>query len=174
MLNLDKIVKKLKNGEKEYFSEFYALTKSAVFYVVKNTLGSFSVYSEDVMQDTYITFLNKLPYIDEGKNYKAYLLSIAKSKSLDELRKHKRIDKSIDPSEMTISVLDTEINGFPLIDYCKKNLKEEEFRLLELAVIYGFKQVEIAKMTKTSVSTVNWRYLKLLVKIRKFYEEVYE
>lgn len=173
MRELNYLVKKLKNGEQKYFKEFYDRTKTGVFYLVKKTLGNHSLHAEDVMQEVYVTFLNKLPVIDDNKNYKAYLLSIAKSKSLDEIKKHLRIDKSVEIADLPFSVTDNELSDFPLMEYCKTKLTEEEFRLLELSVVYGFKQVEIAKMTKTSISTVNWRYNKLLLKIRKFYEEVY-
>lgn len=173
MRELNYLVKKLKNGEQKYFKEFYDHTKTSVFYLVKKTLGNHSLHAEDVMQEVYVTFLNKLPVIDDNKNYKAYLLSIAKLKSLDEIKKHARIDKSVEIADLPFSVTDNKLSDFPLMEYCKTKLTEEEFRLLELSVVYGFKQVEIAKMTKTSISTVNWRYNKLLLKIRKFYEEVY-
>lgn len=159
MRELNYLVKKLKNGEQKYFKEFYDRTKTGVFYLVKKTLGNHSLHAEDVMQEVYVTFLNKLPVIDDNKNYKAYLLSIAKSKSLDEIKKHLRIDKSVEIADLPFSVTDNELSDFPLMEYCKTKLTEEEFRLLELSVVYGF-NVSLIDMTDDELDALEDYYEK--------------
>ena len=84
---LIELIRRLKRGDKNGFEEFYRLTKSAVWYVISRKLFD-RQKAEDVMQETYVKFLNSLQKVDEEGNPMAYLLTIAKNKSLDEYKKN--------------------------------------------------------------------------------------
>ena len=47
------LVFKLKEGQKEYFDEFYAQTSAAAFYLAKKYCGASE--AEDVMQEAYLS-----------------------------------------------------------------------------------------------------------------------
>ena len=87
---INALVKRLKKGKTRYFDEFYDLTKKAVYFTVFKILGT-AAESNDVMQDVYVSFLNRLDDIDENGNAYAYLVASAKNKALNALRQKKRL-----------------------------------------------------------------------------------
>ena len=62
-LRLKILLSKLKAGKKEYFDEFYNLTISAVWYVVKKIIPE-RFFAEDIVQESYIAFLNNLQNVN--------------------------------------------------------------------------------------------------------------
>ncbi len=169
-LRLQYLLSKLKAGKKEYFDEFYRLTKGAVWYVVGKYLKD-EFGAEDVMQDAYISFLNNLERVKDDPL--PYLCGIAKNKALDVLKKDVRIDKSLQPEDLQLSVCDDYEFDAPLLQTCKKKLSKEEYFILEHTVILGYTRVAVAEMIDKPVSTVNRNYNKMLVKIKEIAKEVY-
>ena len=166
---INALVEKLKSGNNEYFNKFYELTKGPVFYTIKKIVGSADIAS-DVMQDTYVSFINALGNIDENKNAYSYLITTAKNKAINEYKKVSRIEYIDFLENLPYETTDMDA---PLLNYCKQHLTKEEFELLEDVVVYGYKQIEIAKKLKKPISTFNWQYNQLLKKINKFCKEVY-
>lgn len=169
-IKINFILNKLKEGKKDYFDEFYNLTKAAVFYTVKKYL-KVDYAAEDIMQETYISFLENLRGV-KGDPV-PYLITIAKNKSLDYLKKESKIDRTDDIGDLSLSVEDTKKSEFVLLDLCRRKLNDEDFKILELSVVYGYKRVEVAKMLDKPVSTVNRRYNDILKKLKTFYKEAY-
>lgn len=168
-LRLKHLLSGLKAGKKEYFEEFYRLTKGAVWYSVLRYVKS-RFYAEDIIQDTYIAFLNHLETVNGDPL--PFLCTIAKNKALDSIKKDARLDKNPLPENMPT---ETDENSFdaPLLDLCRKRLTEEDFYILENTVLFGYTRVEVAKTLGKPVSTVNRRYNDILKKIKKFATEVY-
>ena len=170
-LRLRLLLEKLKSGKREYFDEFYGLTKMSVYYLVKKYLfDDFAV--EDVMQEAYISFLYSLDKVIG--NPLPYLIQIAKNKALDHLRKDSKTDKSVQAEDLNIGKADEYESEFPLLHECRKRLDEEEFFILENTVIFGYTRVDVAKMLDKPVSTVNRKYNAILSKIKKFHKEAYK
>ncbi len=164
-------IRQLKKGKTEYFDEVYDVTRASVYYVIRTVLSDAGLI-EDAMQETYVAFLNSLLKIDDEQNPFSYLLQIAKNKALDEARRMAKTSfQSIDDVE--IATEDVSIQDLPLLEYARKNLEDDEFRILELTTIYGYRRVEVAKMLDEPVSTINWKYNRIIKKVKKFYGEVY-
>lgn len=170
-LRLNYLIKKLKQGKSQYFDEFYALTKGAVYYAVKTHVTGSDV--EDVMQETYVKFLSVISGVDEKKNPLAFLYEIAKNKALDVTRKRSRTDTDVIVEEMQIGVNEVYSHDSPLMELCKKRLTENEYFLLEKVFILGYKQKEVAAMLGEPISTVNHRYKTLVKKVKLLYKEAY-
>lgn len=169
-LKLRWLLSKLKAGKKEYFEEFYTLTKGAVWYVIGKYVKE-RFFAEDILQDAYVSFLNNLASV-KGDPL-PYLCSIAKNKALDSIKKEAKIDKSLVPEDLNSAAFDDYKIEYPLLETCRKNLSEEEFFILENTVIYGYTRVEVAKMLKKPVSTVNRQYNALLKRVKNMAEEAY-
>lgn len=169
-LRLKRLLSKLKEGKKEYFNEFYALTKGAVWYVIAKYV-TVRFYAEDVMQDAYVAFLNNLDKVDGDPL--PYLCRIASNKALDAVKKESRTDKSAQPEDYNSGVCDTYGFDAPLLNLCKEKLNDEEYFILENTVVFGYKRVEVATMLGKPVSTVNRKYNDILVKVKKLAKEVY-
>ena len=169
-IKLRRLLSKLKAGKKEYFEEFYTLTKGAVWYVARKYVKE-RFFAEDIVQDSYISFLNNLSSV-KGDPL-PYLCSIAKNKALDSIKKESGIDKSVTPEDLQFAVSDNYATEAPLLETCRKNFSEEEFFILENTVIYGYTRVEVAAMLKKPVSTVNRQYNALLKKTKEMAKEAY-
>ena len=59
------LVEKIKSDE-SYFSEFFELTKKQIFYNIFSILKDYQL-SEDVLQETYVSFLSNLNSLDLNK-----------------------------------------------------------------------------------------------------------
>ena len=161
---------KLKEGKKEYFSEFYNLTKSSVYFTARKYSRD-EYFIEDVMQEAYISFLNNIARV-EG-NPLPYLITATKNKALDAIKKDKNTDKSVEIEDLPISKCDDYSTDFPLLDKCKSVLTDEEFFILENIVLIGYTQTEVAKTLNKPVSTINYTYNTILKKLSKIKKEAY-
>lgn len=169
-IKLRRLLSKLKAGKKEYFEEFYELTKGAVWYVVGKYVKE-RFFAEDILQDAYVSFLNNLASVKEDPL--PYLCSIAKNKALDSIKKEAKIDKSLTPEDLNSAASDIYEIEYPLLEICRKKLSKEEFFIIENTVIYGYTRVEVAKMLEKPVSTVNRQYNALLKRVKTLAEEAY-
>ena len=170
-LRLKILLSKLKAGKKEYFDEFYELTISAVWYVVKKIVPE-RFFAEDIVQETYVAFLNNLQSVNDDPL--PYLCSIAKNRALDSIKKENRIDKSSPFEDLTLSTVDKYEVDFPLLEECKRKLDDEEYFILEQTVIFGYTRVAVAKMLNKPVPTVNRKYNRILKKVAILAKEVYK
>lgn len=155
---------KLKEGKKEYFGEFYALTKRAVYFTARKYSRD-EFFIEDVMQDAYISLLDKSHSIDGDPL--PYLITITKNKALDAIKKDSKTDKSVEIENLPVSREDEYSTDFPLLEKCRKTLDKEEFFILENVAIFGYTQTEVAKMLNKPVTTVNYQYKTILKKLKK-------
>lgn len=167
------LVRELKKGDKSKFNEFYELTKNAVWYAIRTKLPDENK-AQDVMQDSYIAFINALDKVDENNNPLAYLLTLAKNKALDEYKKHAK-EQSEEDLETYAGAVDfsSPFCDSPLLLLCKDKLGDEEYKILELTVIYGYNRVETAKILNKPVSTLNRLYHSVLKKAKQLYKEAY-
>lgn len=170
-LRLKILLEKLKSGKKEYFDEFYGLTKASVYYLVKKYFSN-EADAEDVMQDAYIAFLYSLDRVHG--NPLPYLLQTAKNKALDYIRKDSKTDKSVNADDLSPSKTDVYESEFVLLNECRRRLTEEEFFILENTVIFGYTRVDVAKMLGKPVSTVNRKYNQILKKTKNYLREAYK
>lgn len=167
--NINALVKKLRHGQSEYFNEFYDATKTAVFFTINKIVNNRTA-AEDIMQETYVSFINNLHIIDDNRNAYSYLLTTAKNKAINEYKKIARVDYIDFLEDLPYEQGDLDA---PLLNYAKEKLTSEEWDMLERTVVLGYRRVEVAKQLNKPISTVNWQYNQVLKKVQKFYKEVY-
>ena len=161
---------KLKEGKKEYFSEFYNLTKTSVYFTARK-FSRDEYFIEDVMQEAYISFLNNIHRIDGDPL--PYLITATKNKALDAIKKDKNVDKTVEIEDLPIAKTDEYSTDFPLLDKYRQMLTDGEFYILENIVLMGYTQTEVAKKLNKPVSTVNYTYKTILKKLSKIKKEAY-
>ncbi len=144
-LKLKWLLSKLKAGKKEYFEEFYTLTKGAVWYVARKYVRE-RFFAEDIVQDSYISFLNNLSSV-KGDPL-PYLCSIAKNKALDSIKKESGIDKSVTPEDLQFAVSDDYATEAPLLETCRKNFSEEEFLFLKIRLFTDIRGLKLRRCLK--------------------------
>ena len=109
-----------------------------------------------------------------GSNTLAWIYTIAKNLTFDELAKHKReISADFDEKGAMIGgqyTIDDKLSS-PLLSIIKEELNESEAQIITLHLLSGFKHKEIAEMLGKPLGTVLWSYKNALAKIKAKYKE---
>ena len=155
----------LKNNELNYFDEFYELTSEYIFYNIVKIVDSFED-AEDILQDTYIYFLNKIDSINKNSSPIGYLLLIAKHKAIDFLRKQKRVIISEEYINYNYYVEYTKSDN-KLIAILKEKLSKEDLEIIILHILDELTFKEISKLKNIPLGTVLWKYNKIIKYLRK-------
>ncbi len=130
---------------------------------VNGMLGS-GAESDDVGQETFIRFYKNLDKFEEKSSIKTYLVRIAMNRSIDELRRRKRISakhQSIDdsvgsswePSEDGADLLESRSQR-DLVRMGIKNLAEDHRAVIVLRMIDGYSTKETAEILGVPEGTV--------------------
>ena len=164
---LKKLILILKKGDQSAFEEFYQLTKEKIFYNIFALTKNYSL-SEDLLQDTYITFLKMIPNIDEEKSIIGLLMTISRNLTLDFFRKNKKIVELDDIHEKTIKAEEkNNIDKHFLIDNIRKILNDKEMEILILHIFSDMTFESIAKMKKKALGTILWSYNNSIKKLKR-------
>ena len=62
MGRVKEIIKELKNNDYRSFDEFYSMTSKLVYYIIAGIIRNKDTV-EDLMQDTYLKFIQNIPKI---------------------------------------------------------------------------------------------------------------
>lgn len=168
MSELAKLTKNLFDGDVNSFDKIYELTSKQVFMssyiILKN-----EEQANDIVQDTYIKFVNNIKNMKSFKNVKAYLITISRNLSIDFYNREKRViiydiqDKS---THQVFQTDDKVLTYSPTLELAKKILNDFEFTILFLCVIEQYKRREVSKILDIPISTVTWKYQEIIKKMK--------
>lgn len=163
MKSLKQIVKELQKNDYSSFDEFYNLTSKLVYVVISNIIKNKQTV-EDLMQDTYLKFIQNVNSVNINQNFNAYLAQIAKNLAINEYNKHKRVvvDDSYFSNLADNSSRDTGID-LGIINYLEGIEKE----VVTLKIVGDLKFREIALMLDKPIGTIQWIYNNAIKKLRK-------
>lgn len=128
--------------------------------------------AEDMMQTAYIRLRTTISSYRTGENAYAWLYTIAKNATLNEMARQKR-EKSTDAfeEESTFGTYSIDEECSPITTVMNKVLGEEERQIVTLHVISGFKHREIAEMLEKPLGTELWTYNNALAKLKRELEK---
>jgi len=166
-MNIDDIINELRVANYAHFDEFYNSTKKNVFFSIAAIVKDNSTI-DDLMQDTYIKFLENISKYQSKTSINAYLSTIAHNIAINYYNREKRL------------VHDEEVIDYIYDDTKKKN-NYEEIEALELLksldpiskeivvlhIINDLKFKEIANIVNKPLGTVLWIYNKALKELKK-------
>ena len=164
MRRLKQIVKELQKNDYSSFDEFYNLTSKLVYVVISNIIKNKQTV-EDLMQDTYLKFIQNVNSVNINQNFNAYLAQIAKNLAINEYNKHKRVvvdDSYFSNLTDNNSSRDTGID-LGIINYLEGIEKE----VVTLKIVGDLKFREIASMLNKPIGTIQWIYNNAIKKLRK-------
>lgn len=168
---MNNIIRQLKSGNMDLFDDFYELTKKQVYVAIINIIKNKTI-CEDIMQDTYLKFLNNIHKYKDKTNVIAFIVTIARNLAINEYNKNKRevhYDLSLYEEEIVSKTEET-----PLLDLVYETLSGIELEVFILHVIDDLKHREIAKIMKKPLGTITWIYNKALKKMKEKVGENYE
>lgn len=163
---LNKYIKKFKNGDISAFDEIYRLTHKSVYYTALSVLRD-KYAAEDVMQSTYLKVVKNIESYKKEDNPYSWILKIAKNEALN-------IKKNLNRIIYTDVYENPEIFGASepdeyglLTDLARRILKDDEFEILMLVAVVGYKRREISSILDMPLPTVTWKYNNALKRLRQ-------
>jgi RNA polymerase sigma-70 factor (ECF subfamily) len=158
----------IQNDEMEYFDMFFEKTKRPVFNLIYSYLRDCDE-SEDILQETYLKMLRYKKKIKLDGNILSYLLQIAKTLSLNYLKRHKR-EEYIEDIELIGEErkdIPRDLDESPVVKAMKEVLKDSEYQIVILHVVNGMTHKEIASLLKKPLGTITWAYNNAIEKVRR-------
>ena len=166
---LEEKISKLKMGDGNAFDYIYEHTHRAVyftiFYIVKDKM-----YAEDVLQDTFVRAISFIDEYREGTNFIGWICAIGKSLALNHLKKYRReIPTDFDADAYKYGSSEPELPY--IFDLAAKILNEDEYEIVMLCQVAGYKRREVSAMLGIPLGTVTWKNNEALKKLRDHLEK---
>lgn len=170
--SINSLIEKTSHKDNGAFEVLYKEMRKPVYYYALHFCGNHAI-AEDVMQDTFITIWSKsTSFIPQG-NGRSWILSIAKNKTLDIMKKANRSCSLDDIGDMCVE--DNRINSFEnktMLDGLFQILNRKELDVVILRHIVGLSLTEISKEKNMKKGTVFWTYNTAIKKLRNAYERM--
>lgn len=163
-LLMQEIINQMKHNNLDMFDEFYDLTKNQVYVTILSIVKN-KMEAEDIMQDTYLRFLNNIHKYKNGTNVVAFIVTIARNLAINHYNK-KRKEEFHDFSLYEDNYVKEESNT-ELLDLVYKTLSGDELDVFIMHVIDELKHKEIAKIMKKPLGTITWLYNKAVNKMKQ-------
>jgi len=175
--NLNYDLKRLGQGQNSALGFVYDKTNRQIFTLCYSFLKNYE-YAEDALQDTYLAVKKNIDKFS-GNNGFNWIYTISKNICLNKL---KNINKEISVDfgeEKTVNMFsssqikETEIKDESgIIALAGRTLDGNEYKIVMLHAVGGFKFKDIARIVKKLETTVRWQYNNAIRKLRlKFNEE---
>ena len=160
------ILNKLKLNDMSCFDELYENSKKNVYFAIYVVFHNEEI-AKDLMQDTYISFLNNIHKIKDGTPLVPYLVTIAKNLSMNYYKKNKREKEFINNiNEIDACYYEKNYDN-ELIEKIKSILNEKEFMVFILKVLGDYSFKEISAIKKIPIGTLTWTYQEARKKLQK-------
>lgn len=161
------LTKKMQEGDLSCFDEFYELTKKFIYFSIVKIVDDFSI-GEDILQDTYLYFLDHLSTLHPDESPVGYLLITGKHLSIDYLRKRNR-ETSLE--EITYDFYEEAEKPSELLKDIKKYLSKEEAEIVLLHIEEELTFKQIGTYLAKPLGTIQWKYNEAMKKLRKEIKE---
>ncbi len=160
-MEIERIIEELKNHNNEHFNVFYDMTKRQVYFSAITILKSHE-NALDIVQDTYISFLNHIDSFDKRKNVYAYLSVISRNLSINLYNRNKKVindNEFIDlhGSDNEDPYMESRIKA--ILDLLDNELEKE---IVVYHAIWDYKFKDIATIVDKPLGTVIWLYNKAM------------
>lgn len=166
---LERKVEQLRAGDGSAFDFVYEKTNRAVYFAILYIVHD-KMYAEDLLQETFVRALRSLDGYRAGTNFPAWLVRIGKNLALNHIRRAAReVSTDFDAEPWKYGVRETELPY--LFDLAARILAEDEYEILMLCQVSGYKRREVADMLGLPIGTVTWKNNEALKKLKKHLEK---
>lgn len=166
---LERKIEKLKKGDLKAFDYVYDYTNRIVYFSILKIMKD-KTYAEDILQDTFIRALSCLSQYKKDTNFIGWICAIGKSLAINHLKKF-RHEINVDFDLETYDYNPSE-NELPYIfDIATKILSEDEYKIIMLCHVSGYKRREVSMMLDMPIGTVTWKNNEALKKLKQYLEK---
>ncbi len=169
-MSLDSLALKIAQKDEKAFEKVYEKMNRLVFSVSLSIVKS-QVVANDISQETFISVWSNA-HTFRGKGFKAWILTIAKNKSINYLEKRKKeILVDFSECEEFVEARTDEIDAETKMTLrCALESLSQIDREIVLLRNSGMKVKEIAEYLNMPRGTVSWRYSEALKLMKKYME----
>lgn len=171
--SINSLIIKIAHRDNEAFEQLYLEMKKPVYYYALRFCGNHHT-AEDVTQDTFITIWSQSSTFIPTGNGRAWILSIAKHKTINVLKKDQKVC-SLEEIELECVDDNQLLNAFEeesVLGELLRSLNSRESDIVMLRHIVGLNLTEIAKEKDIKKGTAFWIYNSAIKKLRKAYEGI--
>ena len=133
---MNTLLEEFKTGNLEHFDEFYNSTKKSVYFAIYLIIKD-EMMTEDLMQETYVQFLENIKKIPKDSNIEGFLVTSAKNRAINYFNRHKR-EVEFSSSLVTYSYSSDKLLDTGLLKLVKQTLDEKECEIFLLHESGGF------------------------------------
>lgn len=170
--NLDELLERVKNGDREAFELLYLQTSRQVFAYLLTIVKEYHT-AEDLTQDTYLKIKSGAGSYQQGNAF-AWIMQIAKNTALSDMKKRAReIATDFDSQSNSKTVYAPDFCGIPILDIIRNRLDETDAKIVLMHISAGYKHREISAQLKIPLGTVLWRYNRAMKLLQKIIKEEY-
>jgi RNA polymerase sigma-70 factor (ECF subfamily) len=167
------LLQRVRQGDQRAMAEVFDRYGRAVYSVALRILKD-TGHAEDVMQEIFFqVWRNSDSFVQGRGSLGAWLVVIARNRSIDLLRRRKPTDSVEDVVLASSTNLASEAEHNAMIEKVQKVLKDlpaEQQRSMELAFFEGLSHSEIAERTGDPLGTVKTRIRLALITLRKAFQ----
>lgn len=163
-VRINEIINEFKEHDYQSFDEFYEMTNRLVYIMIAKIIKDKSLI-EDLMQDTYVKFLENIKSVSLNANPTPYLAQIAKNLAINEINKYRKVELD---DELVLSIKDDKDESesraveLGIIDY----LNGDDHEVVTMHIVGEMKFKEISKVMNKPLGTVLWIYNRAIKKLR--------
>ena len=166
---LERKIAALKSGDHRAFDFVYEHTNRSVYFAILYIVRD-KMYAEDLMQETYIKAIRSLETYSAYINFTAWPCPIGKNLALNHVKRAKReISTDFETDSYKYGMQETQL---PFIfDVALKILSEDEYEIMMLCQVAGYKRREVADMLGIPIGTVTWKNNEALKKLKNYLQK---
>lgn len=164
-MKLDVFLRRLADGDRSAFKAIYDDTNKAVYYTALSVLGERPL-AEDAVQSAYLSVIQNAHTYRQGSNARAWIIRIVRNTAIN-MKNRRNREICVDERENAPLFGTYEIDGGGIIGTAEKLLSGDEFNILMLVAVCGYKRREIAEMLDMPLPTVSWKYGEAIKKMKK-------
>ncbi len=178
---IDELARKIKKGDKNAFEELYKLTSSKAYFVALQICND-KQEAEDILQESYITALNKISTLERTESFMSWFNRIVINKSKDFLKKKNPKLLSEDDEWLLETLTDESEKFSPESNVDKDELRNvvmdavqeltvEKRTCVMMKYFNDMSVDEIAKTMEVPVSTVKNRLFYARMELKSLFEK---
>jgi RNA polymerase sigma-70 factor (ECF subfamily) len=167
------LLQRVRQGDQRAMAEVFDRYSRAVYSVAMRILKD-TGHAEDVMQEIFFqVWRNSDSFVQGRGSLGAWLVVVARNRSIDQLRRRKPVDSVDDVVLASSGNLASEVEHNSMMEKVRKVLRDlpaEQQRSMELAFFEGLSHSEIAEKTGDPLGTVKTRIRLALITLRKAFQ----
>ena len=165
VINLDTWLTRSREKDNEALESLYLELKRPIFIFILSIVNDYYI-AEDILQETFIKVINNSESYEKGSNAKAWIFSIARNISLNQIKLRKREELKEDIIKVDSTLFTEEVESAMEFLRLIEPLESEEREIVALKLSAGLGHKQIAETLNISVINSRAKYSRAIRKLK--------